>query len=523
MPCRLPCLLLIAAVLFHPSDLGAQFGPLTVPRGTVGVELLSRFTTWDQRYRNGLLESAGADFARSAIGVGLFPSLSGAEERLARLTGLTGPILNAGRYGVSQLTSVGEFGLGLQVGVTARLTLSGLVPFQRVRVQTIGSIDSTAAVSGFNPADPVVGSAAGAATTQAFFQEFDTAIAALSAGLANGTWAGDPALQALAQATLAEAESVRGDLHGVLLDPLTRSPFIPLAGSAPGMLLLDRITQLQSRFADGLGITGFTQQPALPAARPAVDDWNRFLADGAGPVSGSLGAPIYTALGDVEIGAAYLVVDHGFDAPGGTAVRLALRGTARLRTSQLDDPDRLFDIGTGDRQPDGEVALVADLARGRAAVRLAGWYTHQFPGTQERRVGPPEDPYQSPATLAVVEKDPGDVVGIAVLPAYRFTPRFAFLAGVEWWSRGEDRYRWAEGQAPLDGIDPNVLSEGVGARAWSLRLGLTWSHPGGTALRPAGAPLDATVTWERVMGASGGRVPRTESVRAGLRVYARFW
>jgi hypothetical protein len=523
MPCRLPCLLLLATILLRPSDLGAQFTPLTVTRGMVGVDLLGRFTTWDQRYRDGSLESAGADFSRSAIGVGLFPALAGAEERLARVTGLTGPILNAGRYGVSQLTTVGEFALGLQIGVTRRLTLSGMVPFQRVRVQTIGSLDSTDAVSGFNPADPVLGSAAGAATTQAFFQQFDTAIAALSAGLANGTWAGDPALQALAQATLAEAQSVRGDLHGVLLDPLTRSPLIPVAGSAPGMLLLDRVTQLQSRFADGLGISGFTQQPALPEARPTVDDWNRFLTDGGGPVSGSLGAPIYTALGDVEIGAAYLLVDNGFDAPGGTAIRLALRGTARLPTSQLDDPNRLFDLGTGDRQPDGEVALVADLARGRGAVRLAGWYTHQFPGTQERRIGPPENPYQTPGTLALVEKDPGDVVGIAVLPAYRFTPRFAFLAGVEWWSRGEDRYRWAEGQAALNSVDPNVLSEGVGARAWSLRLGLTWSHPGGTPLRPAGAPLDASVTWERVMGASGGRVPRTESVRAGLRVYARFW
>jgi len=513
---------LLAGTLL-PSALPAQFIPLTVPRGYVGMELRTGFSSWDERFRDGVSEPAGADFTRAAIDGSWLPALAAADVRLARLTGLTGASLHAGGYGATQLTTLGDLGFGLQIGITRRLTLTGLVPLRQVRVQTIAGYDSTDANSGLNPADPALGSAAALSSTLAFFLEFDAAIDGIATGLASGTWAGDPTTEALARSTLTRAQQMRDDLYALLVAPDTRAPFVPLSGSPIGAALLAGIGDLQGRIGTDLGVPGFSRQPVLPSALPTSSDWDQFLTDGAGPMAGSLAAPTYMALGDIELGASYLLLDQFDRVEGGLQVRAALQGTVRLRTSQLDNPNRFFDLGTGDRQPDAEVSLVTDLARGRAAVRLVGSYNRQFAGNQQRRIGPPDQPFQEVRTLAALRRDPGDVVGVGVFPAYRFTRTLAFLAGAEWWRRGADTYAYAEGQPPLAGLDPQVLAAESSATAVTVRAGLTLAHPGEPGPAGGGTPLAASVTWERVVSATGGRVPKTESVRATLRIYSRFW
>jgi len=521
MTCRFLAALLAGALL--PCPVAAQFLPLTVPRGHVGMELHTGFTSWDQRFRNGTSEPAGTDLSRIGIGGDWLPALSSADLRLARLTGLTGENLNAGSYGVAQLTTLGELGLGLQVGLTSRLTISGLVPLRQVRVQSVTGYDSTGANSGLNPADPGLGSPAGLSSTLAFFLEFDAAIAGIENRLASGTWSGSPVTEALAMGTLTDARLMREDLYALLVAAEIRSPFIPLSGSAVGAALLSRIGELQGRIGTGLGISGFSRQPALPTAAPTSEDWTRYLTNGDGPVAGSLLAPTYMALGDIELGASYLLVDRFGPTVSGTQIRAAIKGTVRLRTSQLDDPNRFLDLGTGDRQPDAEVTLVTDLAKGRAALRLAGWYTRQLAGNQQRRIGPPDRPIQDLATLAALRKDPGDIVGVGVFPGYRLTPTLALVAGAEWWTRGDDNYAYADGQPALEGLDPQTLAIESAASAVTVRAGLTFFHPGDRTVGGSGAPLAASVTWERVVAASGGRVPKAESVRATLRIYSRFW
>lgn len=522
MPSLVRLTLAVACVLVAPASLPAQFAPLTVPRGTAALELRPRSTIWSERFRDGRSEPAGQDFFRATLGGGFLPVLADAEARLERLTGLSPAALNAGRYEASVLAAVGELALGLRLGLTNRVTLFGVVPFQRVRVQVVSRFDSTGATSGFNPADPVFGIGAGLGATLAFFTEFDAAITALEDSLAAGRWAGDPALEAVATGTLATARTMRADLFGLLVAGESRSPLVPLTQSAAGQALLARIGALQTTLQGSLGIGGFTRLPALPTTQLSATDWQRFLTDPSGPIAGATSTPTYTALGDIEIGAAWTLIDRTA-ADERSRVRVALQGTARLRTSQVANPTRFFDLGTGDRQPDGEAMLVADLARNRAAVRLAAWYTVQFPGNQLRRIGAPEDPIQPVARLAAVRKDPGEIVGVSVTPALRLTPRFAIVAGATWWSRSIDRFEWAEGQTPLPDVDPMILAEPSGATAVAARVGLTWSHPGRSADGAVRAPLDASVWWDRVVSATGGRVPRAETIRVMLRLYKDLW
>lgn len=518
-----PAASLLAVSLLSAPVLEAQFPPLTVPRGRVALELAPRFDTWSRRFRDGTSEPVAADYSPSVVGAGFFPALSDAEARLARVTGQADAILTVGAHSATQLVTVGELGVGLRIGLTSRLTLFGTLPFRRVRVQTTTRFDSTGAGAGFNPADATFGAPGGPTAMLAFFTAFDQAITDLDEAIATGTWAGDPATQAVAAAALAEARSLRDDLFTVMQDPATRSPFLPLASSPAGAALSGRIAALQQQLSGSLGIGGFAAPPPLPTSRLDAGDFTGFLTNPAGPVAGSVSAPVVSTLGDMEVGLAYLLVDRGADSSRATSLRAALHATVRLPSGQLDNPDRFYDLGTGERQPDVEGGMVVDAARGRAALRVAGWYALQLPGNQLRRLGPPHQPIQFANTRAGVRRNPGEVLGVGVFPAYRFTPRFALLAGVEWWTRGEDRYEYAEGQVPVAGAGPESLGLESAASALTVRAGVTWSHPGTHRSGRASAPLDAGLTWERVVAASGGRVPQAESVRALLRVYGRFW
>ncbi|MFN2315497.1 MAG: hypothetical protein ABR551_10690 [Gemmatimonadales bacterium] len=511
----LPLLALLATA---PSALPAQFAPLTIPRGRFAIELRTYSESWDHRFVGGEKQPAGTDFTRSPIGADFFPALASAEDVLAALSGTPGQILNLGSFSAIQISSQREFGIGLAIGVTSRLTVSGLVPIRRVRVQTITAFDGTDANAGINPTDPALGTPAGAGATISFFASFDAALVTLADRLASGTWDNDPATRAVAEATLADGQALRNGLYDVMVNAATRSPFLPTAGSLAGAALANRISALQTQFSGTLGIDGFTGQPAFATEALTSEGFNDFLTNPQGPVAGSILAPPFTALGDIELGAAYLLLDRPATTRWGQSLRVAANATVRLRTSQLANPDRFFDIGTGDRQPDVELGMTLDASRGRGALRLSGWYNLQLAGNQLRRIGPPSQPVQLANRSAALSKNPGDVIGITILPAYRFTPRFAFLGGVEWWRRGDDDYQYVEGQVPLDGIDPNLLAEESAASALTLRGGLAWSHPG-----DGGSPLDASVTWERVISAGGGRVPQSEIVRAMLRIYGRIW
>jgi hypothetical protein len=514
---RIPALLAAAsAALSLPAT--AQFPAPTVPRGQFAVEIRTWSEGWDQRFLAGGRQPAGTDFTRQGIGANWFPALRDADALLAELAGTTGPVLNLGSFSAIQMTTERELGLGAAVGLTSRLTVSALVPLRRVRVRTATTYNPDGANAGFNPVDPGLGTPGGAGQTITFFAAFDAALGTLSDRLASGYWDADPATRAVAQHALSEGRALREGLYTVMVEPATRAAVLPTAGSLAGTAILNRIAALQSQFANLLQIGGFTGQPAFPAAAFTPDAWDTFLTDPAGPIAGSLLAPPYTALGDIELGAAYLLIDRRPAHPWGAALRLAGHATVRLRTSQLPNPARFFEIGTGDRQPDLEAMISADFAHGRAAVRLAGWYNHQYPGNQLRRIGPPGEPLRYANTAAAVRKDPGDILGVSILPAYRFTPRFAFLGGVEWWQRGDDVFDYVEGQPPLDGVNPADLGRDSGASALSVRAGLTWSHPG-----DGRAPLDAGITWERVVSASGGRVPQREVVRGMLRLYGRLW
>lgn len=508
-------LALASGILAAP--LAAQLAPLTVPKGLLRLDLGGRFDNWDRRYNNGVKEDAGADFTFRPFDGRFLPPLDSAEAALKRVTGIQAIGLSLGNTASSMLVNVGTGSIGAAYGLTSRLTIFGTVPIVRVRVQNRFDIDTLGANAGFNPADPVFGTSAGARQTAGFLAELQAALTALSARLGSGAFDNNPARKALAQQILSSGTPLNAGLKG-FLDAVT---FLPVAGSPAAGALTAPIESLRSSIAT-LAEQGVTlgSSPALPTRGPTTDEFQAYATNPAGPLAArSFAPPVLQYLGDIEVGTALAWLDHR--PRRGLAIRSVVVGTVRLRTGQLDRPDSFFDLGTGDRQPDVQGDLITDISRGGFGARLTARYVMQLSGRQERRLSSPDRPLALAGTLAAVERNPGEIVEGSVEPFLRIAPTLALSGGVRYWSKGADTYTYVRNQAPIEGTSPDVLSIGSKQNATALYAALNYSHDGVRRDGSRGMPMDAWLRWEMIASSSAGRVPASQSVSLMLRFYRK--
>ena len=503
------------------GPLAAQLPPLTVPKRHVRMDIGGSFAAWDQRFHSGLTESSAQDFVRDQVGSDFFPALASAEVLLSRVTGLADPRFALGRTTATQFVTRGTAAVGLAYGLTSRLTLFGMVPIVRVEVRSTLAQDSTGANSGFNPADPVFGDPVGRAQTAQFFARFDAAMTELAKNLAGGTYDGDPAAKRLAQETLADGTTLRNDLFALMLGS-EASPFLPVRASAIGAALLGTVAALQGTLEGSLGITGFTESPALPGQRLDNAGFDNFINNPSGPVAGSLDTPTITTLGDIELGAAYAIIDQ-LARPGvRSGIRITAQGLLRLRTSTRPRAGGFFDVGTGDRQPDLQLGLAADGLYGRFGARVSAGYNLQLTGKAQQRISAPTQPIAYANTLAALQNNLGDELMVGVTPFFRLAPTFGLVAGVTYTRKGKDEWSLLAGQDSIPGAPPTVIGLDSETSRTTVTAGFSYSSPLDVAKGKPKLPLDAGFMWEGVIGNSGGRTPKASSVRFFLRLYSRF-
>lgn len=504
------------------APLHAQLPPITAPAGQARFEIGGRFSYWDQVFTAGLRRDAIADFLRNPVDGAWLPGLSQSESALRAVTGVENLTLSPGRTTGSLAVNLGVAEIGAAVGVTSRITLFGTVPIVRVRVLEQLRIDSAGATAGFNPADPVFGTPGGAAATNTFLNDLAAALASLSSAIQGGRYDGDPARLAEAQATLARGTTLRSGLQSLLLG----SPFLPIAGSAGARALQQSLDSLRLRLTaldpSGTGTPLLTGNPALPAAGLPPGGLEDYATR-----SGQLGykpfePEIYTALGDVELGAAFALL-AGRPPARGIAVRSVLRGTLRLPTGRLPDPNGLFEVGTGQRHMAVRGDLITDVMGSRFGARLSAGLTVQPEADVQRRVTSPETPLAPAATLAYVTRKPGSRIELAFQPYLRMARDFSFVAGIGYWRKPADRYRYAAGQDPVPGVDPGILGQDSRENGTLVSAGFSLASSGLRRDRSAGVPMDATLTGQAVIGSGEGRVAAERSVVFGMRIYAKLF
>jgi hypothetical protein len=502
--------LAVLACLLAPAGLHAQLAPVGVPAGVLRVDLDGALETWDHRWLDGSREPLGADLSSPAAGSDLFPSLADADARIGRITGLPDLRLNLGALTTDAEADVGRGTLGLALGLTRSLTVFGRIPLVRARVQSAIQLDPAAANAGANP---------GAEQEAGFFQELDASLASLGGRIAAGEFDANPALKAQAQATLDAGTSLRADLFGLLADPATASPFVPTATSPAGAAIAARVSGLQATLANDFGVAGFTSGVALADSPLSRDELVGFISDPSGPIAERTGESKVTFRGDAETGLALTLADHWDRGTHRGGFRAALEGLVRFPTGQVARSDRLLALGTGEGQTDIELRLTTDLGSGSWGARAEALYSRQLAGDFLVRMAPPTQPLAGIDLLTVVHRDPGDIVSLAVRPFFRLAPTLAIQGSARHWSRGADEVAYATALDSVPGVPASVAAEDTKASATVLGIGLTYSSPG--RLRPGGTglPVDASWTYERVVGASGGIVPDRQAVRAQLRLY----
>jgi len=502
------------ACLILPGRIAAQLPPVGVPGGVVRLELDGSLETYDRRFLNGVREGYAADVSSPALGSDRIPVLADADARIGRIIGTTGYRLNLGVLSTDAQAEVGTGFLGLSLGLTNHITIFGRMPLVRTRVQSLTQSNPASADAGLNP---------GAEEQLPFFDQMDASLASLSGKLAAGDYDANPAQKALAQSTLAEGTTLREDLFGLLADPAAASPALPTSASVAGTAVKSRVAALQTTLVADLGVTGFTLAPALPATPITEAELAQLLTDPNGSVAVRVSQDPVVFRGDAEVGASLTLADRWDLGTHRGGFRAALSGLARLPTGNRERSDEPLGIGTGEGQADIQVDLVTDVGSGPLGARLTGSYVRQLPSNIVTRVASPAQAFAGPARLALVRRDPGDIISIGVHPFYRLARTLALTAGVDHWSRGTDEVSYADPSAAIPGVDASVLAQDSKANATLLSLGITYSNPGG--LRPGGSglPVDAGWSYERVMRSGGGRVPDTHRIAGRLRVYFGIW
>jgi len=229
-----------------------------------------------------------------------------------------------------------------------------------------------------------------------------------------------------------------------------------------------------------------------------------------------------TSMGDIEVGASFTLIDRWDrnDALGG--IRTAVGGLVRLPTGEprnLYDP---LDLGTGSGQMDVALGAVLDWGAGNWGVRFTGGYTIQFSATVQQAVRSPETPIE-PAPVTNLLWTPGNVLHVGARPFFRLARAFALQLGATYRVHSEDRFEYATAGDAIPGLDPAIMSQGTANSSLAFGGGVSYSSPSAADPRGQGLPIEAHWTYEAVVASSKGLVPKSTTMRLGLRLYFGLW
>jgi hypothetical protein len=510
------------------APLNAQLEPIGVPKGLIRFDLYGDWTSYDSRYLNGGTSDYLADFSRPALGGSFWPDIQTTDTAIAGIIGSPAYGLNLGKETTHGVATVTTAGINLAAGLTRRISVFADFPLVTTRVQAKFTLDSSSGNAGFNPAHPIFGGPGGQAGAQQFFTDFDLALGTLNSRINSGFYGAGSALEAHAIAVAQQATTLRDRLGRISNDPVLASPFLPVDTSTAGVAILGEITALQDTLANaaGLDIPNFTSTIPLPSGRLSTDDYKAFESNPLGLIRGfPLQEAQRTSLGDIRVGADFTLID-AWDRSGHLGgIRAVATGSVTFPTGKVDDPSNFLDIGNGSNRYVVGAALTADLGYRRLGARLTGSYDRRFSRNLLARVTPPSQPMAYIDRLTRVTLDAGDLVAFSAQPYLRLAPQLALSAGVRYWNEGAATASYFSSSDVLGGISAGVLAEQSARSATTVTAGLSYVGRAAQECKngKCGFPVDAMLSYERVVSATGGRVPNATTVRAGMRLYRRLW
>lgn len=476
-----------------------------------------------------------------------------------------------GELDFSDMTSqMRRLDVGFELGLLDRFAIGGRAPFVLTDTEVAFAFDSVGAT---------VTSAAVAFTESTFLADMEGAIGELGALIADGSLMGPQLAEAMA--LLEDADAFLAALE----TRVTQGSFVPTAPSLAGMQMIGRVDAFAGAFdqfgislpeltlpATGSAVTlpGIFENAPVSAMFPGPSRQGLLLGDAEvslrvrlidqitrrEPVPGTREIAPDSAMarpgaGEGEAAVADPAPGDSARAPvgeaapadsvpgvgeragadgagrGGIRLRTAVGGLLRIPTGTagfppLGDPADFFDVPIGDGQMDVEVSLYQD-------IQLAGWilirsvakYGIQMADELPMRIHPPDRPYAFESTRAVVRRDPGDYLAVAVRPALRVGS--AIWVGLEYgyWRLEATSFSLRD---PLPDIeDASPLERETAQERHMLGLGFAYDLSEAqdrdellASAVPVRPPWRFEMSMRRSMSGSGGRTP------AALRFLATF-
>ncbi|MBI1810132.1 MAG: hypothetical protein HYR75_09565 [Gemmatimonadetes bacterium] len=553
---RALCLVSLAAAGFAPARGGAQAvlgagdDAVPVPAGVLRFRAMSRWTLFGERYglntpgrKNGAVEPLGVDFNLDTIGVKQFESLAPVQAGIRALAGMPDWVASLGKSVVRVRDQVVATPLGVELGVTSRLTIGALVPF----VTATSNVDFRMNPTGLEPTigfNPAFTNASVLQANTLLLAQFDSAAAQLTRAL--GTCAAVPsapgcaALNANAASARTLLQNAAGFTAGLAQVYGGRNgakgfPFVPVAGSTAQASVTARVAAFRSLFASfgSAGIVGTGPSGAAPLT--ATTAQALFTDSSFGIASKPLATSITRGIGDIDLFATLNLFDSfGRDvnkriAPKGFNWRQSVGGLYRLGTGTLKSPDDFTGLGTGDHQNDVGVRSYTDLLWGSHFwLSLVAKYDWQMADQIVTRItAAPDQPLAPAYRRQTVGRDLGDVFELQVNPRWSITDYIGISAHYDYRRKFSDRYTGTFTVNDLNGqpltIDASTLDLETEAREHRLGGSLTYSTVAAHEKGLVRVPYDITYShFETTLG-SGGNVPKLVQDQIQFRLYTRLF
>lgn len=543
--------LLALGLLFPLAALRAQAvggtgdNAIPLPRGGFRYLVSGLWNDYDQVFSP---KPSGGGITRSPLlgplsmeqaGVALLPQLATTQQLLQTLTGEPGYAMSLGRLEASGEVRQSIAPLGIEYGVTRRLSLGVLIPYAESRdvTQLLLNRVGTGANVGLNPA--VLG---GTVSTSAVANgllagQLDQARAKLTDEITRCTDAmatGCEAIRANPQATqqlLTQAQTIRDGIVAVYGTAATRGArFVPLVGSQAQTKVVNSIDGLRTDFAK-YGISGIPEGVA-PAAATVVLGPGGMAYIGTDSSMGvgyaRLGNTRRAGVGDIDLAATFLLYDtFGADQlrrleTSARGVRSVVSGGWRFGTAGADRTEDAFDV------PIGEGANAVLL---RSTTDFI-WSRHLWVSATLRATKPLSDQmavvlpqrnleatFATPVEIGHAERSLGMRSDLEITPRLSIGDFFGVSGAYILRRWGEDRYdagSTGKEQAPTSASV--VPSRTLQAAAF----GVTFSTLASYARRRSRIAAEVMYTHTLPISASGAIVPAVATDRLALRIYTGF-
>jgi len=500
-----------SALLVRPAAAQTE---LAVPlgRGQLRIDFTPLWSSWDHRFdptAPGLVPIA-TDFASDSLGVGTLPFLQPLQNQIQLATGLGSFSLNLGHPLIALNASVRTMPIGIELGLSRRLSIGVTVPIVRSRVDASFKVDSTPGRQsnvGWNPGflNPTADTA--------FRNGMTRVLAALQTQASNGP----PALQAQAQAAIAALQPFL---------TVSSAPFLPRNTTAAADSILTRLARADSTYAqlaaqylalgDTLPTLSATTLP-LPdsAASLGRDDLERLFSDPTLPIAAdTFGTVVRTGIGDITAHATYQFAE-------GARYRGQVIVTTRFPTGSAPSASNFLDLGTGTHEFGLEAALSNDLLFGgaflvHAVARAGGSGSDQLP----MRVTLPEFPIVPISQLAEIKRKPAPYVALDLDPTWMMDDAFSVRVAYSFFTQGATLHSYVN---PADqtrvGLPASVLDEGTATRWMRIGGAVTFSTAERYARGRASLPYSVSVGYDNTIWGRTGRVPDESVFHINFRAY----